>query len=490
MAFTPLARRLVAAVALASAAPPDARGLSFYQVGNSLTADSNPNAVAAMIQSTGLAAERGFHVRGNSTLTDIWNAGPTDFTDISDEHGAFRAALPGFEWDRLVLQASDNGVTTLSQNVAQFRQYRDLLRENPANADTGLYVYGPWPWSIRWSNYDAPTGESPETPSWNQQQTYFHLVDQLNAADPAERWRLIPVGDVFNEVRKRIEAEGHFGGATRIGQLYRDAIHAGPKGQFIAATTIFATLTRTSPVGMPVPRSSNVFWTTTAISDAFALEAQKLVWDVVRAEKRTGVSPYGDVNLDTRVDAVDLAMIQAAYGVRSAVTADANGDGVVDLLDRSVWEAALVAGPADLDDDGLQGAEDESLLRSEYAQVGLSPADLNGDLRVDAADYTDWRDAATLYNSADFNRDGLVDLADEAVWQAQLGWRLDLPEDVNRDGVVDAGDYTLWRDNHELQLALGELPAAARVGLSVPEPAGSGALLSVGLAFLRRRVRR
>lgn len=47
----------------------------------------------------------------------------------------------------------------------------------------------------------------------------------------------------------------------------------------------------------------------------------------------------------------------------------------------------------------------------------------------------------------DYNRDGVVNGNDRAVWAGTFGSRTDLMADGNGNGVVDAGDYSIWADN-------------------------------------------
>jgi len=79
------------------------------------------------------------------------------------------------------------------------------------------------------------------------------------------------------------------------------------------------------------------------------------------------------------------------------------------------------------------------------------PGDANGDGLVDSADYTIWSDT---YNqsgknlAADFNNDGTVDGGDYMVWAANYAPPLMPPSaDANADGVVDGGDITVYYDN-------------------------------------------
>ncbi len=47
----------------------------------------------------------------------------------------------------------------------------------------------------------------------------------------------------------------------------------------------------------------------------------------------------------------------------------------------------------------------------------------------------------------DFNRDGMVDVADYTIWRDSLGSTSSLAADANRNGIVDASDYDLWGSN-------------------------------------------
>jgi arylsulfatase A-like enzyme len=80
---------------------------------------------------------------------------------------------------------------------------------------------------------------------------------------------------------------------------------------------------------------------------------------------------------------------------------------------------------------------------------------------------------------ADFNRDGSVDAADLALWQAGAGLAAGAAKhdgDANNDGVVDGADFLVW----QRQLGMSASFAAA-APLAVPEP--RGALIAAGLSL-------
>src|SRR5690606_10125365 len=83
--------------------------------------------------------------------------------------------------------------------------------------------------------------------------------------------------------------------------------------------------------------------------------------------------------------------------------------------------------------------------------VTLFGGDFNGDMMVDAADYTIWRNSVGQIGkglAADADGNGVVDGDDYVVWKDHFGFRLPSPAtflagDYNRDGSVDATDYTV-----------------------------------------------
>lgn len=50
----------------------------------------------------------------------------------------------------------------------------------------------------------------------------------------------------------------------------------------------------------------------------------------------------------------------------------------------------------------------------------------------------------------DYNRNGIVDLADFEVWRKDFGSAINLAADGNNDGVIDAADYSYWRTRYNV----------------------------------------
>ncbi len=212
------------------------------------------------------------------------------------------------------------------------------------------------------------------------------------------------------------------------------------------------------------------------------------------------LSQGGDINDDGNVDASDVALVprdQDGDGDIDTTDAaffqarfDLNGDGSinnddVDLLETnalgSVFDDPEMDGVSnlrfDLNGDGvvnfLVSPNGEIISDSDVlVRIGLNseyalPGDFNGDGRVDAADYTVWRD--NFGSSASLNGNG-----DESGMSV---------------GVVDGADYTHWRSN--FGNAVG-VPIAAFQRATIPEPSGFrlvAAFVAV-LAATQSRLRR
>ncbi|MGI9456477.1 MAG: hypothetical protein ACR2NU_07940 [Aeoliella sp.] len=126
----------------------------------------------------------------------------------------------------------------------------------------------------------------------------------------------------------------------------------------------------------------------------------------------------------------------------------ADSGGMYDFTGLSVFSMRISDGPAE----AAMGMVFEQMTIMSMSFSG----DFNGDLVVDASDYTVWRDN--------------LGAADESA----------LGGNGSRSGGVDIADYTLWKNN------FGTSGSAALRGTAVPEPASAvmfcAALVLVGLS--------
>lgn len=107
--------------------------------------------------------------------------------------------------------------------------------------------------------------------------------------------------------------------------------------------------------------------------------------------------------------------------------------------------------------------------------------------------YDGWPILVADLPPGDYNRDGRVDAADYTVWRNLLGSTEDLRANGDDDGlshgVVDEADYVVWRNNFGTTYSDFGGSAASANGATVPEPTSFGLLAfgAIALLFHRRR---
>lgn len=191
------------------------------------------------------------------------------------------------------------------------------------------------------------------------------------------------------------------------------------------------------------------------IPHAPLLDGRQVIADYAGATYEWTIT-YTDSPLDgTLTDTVVLSDLTI-----TGTPGDLNGDTMLTDADRTALQMAIASPPT------INIGDPQNLY------------DLNADDMVDNLDLE-------LFNTmflaptglpGDYNNDGVVNLADYAVWRNNLGAPdTVLPDGSTEDGsgIVDAGDYMTWKDN------FGNSAGAAAIGAAnVPEP-GSWVLLSL-----------
>ena len=151
--------------------------------------------------------------------------------------------------------------------------------------------------------------------------------------------------------------------------------------------------------------------------------------------------------------------------------------------DLSLALYSLVAGEAEqLGAMDLGGLGDAELLDGFHLAPGdyvVQVAGAGSDVQLYELALEIAADPSITTVAGDFNEDGLVDLADYAVWRNHLGLTSALANAPASPGVVDAADYLTWKAN------VGLAPTIA-FAQPIPEPSAMLLMIGAGIIMLRR----
>jgi hypothetical protein len=178
-------------------------------LGNSLTAANElPEMVVALGRARGVSIEYGAFTPGGYSLEDHWAAGQG------------RALLASTAWDVVVLQ---QGPSALPASQVDLRRWATAWADEARARGAAAALYTVWPESYR--QYALPT-----------------VIASYSDAAAAAGAVVLPAGAAWREAWRR----------NRKLPLYGpDGFHPSTTGTYLAALTIYAGLTGTSPVGLP-----------------------------------------------------------------------------------------------------------------------------------------------------------------------------------------------------------------------------------------------
>ena len=90
----------------------------------------------------------------------------------------------------------------------------------------------------------------------------------------------------------------------------------------------------------------------------------------------------------------------------------------------------------------------------------------------------------------DYNNNGKVDAADYTKWRNNLGAAIALPNEGITPGMVTTEDYDLWKTNFGMMAGSGSIAdQSARANGAVPEPTGLVLLIAALSPLVARRPR-
>jgi hypothetical protein len=309
-----------------TAARADSNGFSFFSVGNSLTLNSDIQAVLDEATLNGFnvnSTTTNQNIRSGQGLDVLWRAhvvesGVSYTTAFSNPYNAI--TLEPFGGPGLSGPPSP-GVTDPSNSgdinrALNFMQYADGListtpptnPSNPANANAQFYIFARWSEHNAWSpGYDEAWTKPYTTvndPNFLTTETsdYFlnNLMPALRAQQPQSMKpvELIPTGFVFDAIDKKLRSESEESDDVGIAPTERlssllyggDNLHAnGLYGDLVASLTFYSTMFHTSPVGIQIPWQDFSLDKDDPQVQARVSEFESIIWDVVQDTPFTGV---------------------------------------------------------------------------------------------------------------------------------------------------------------------------------------------------------
>jgi hypothetical protein len=292
------ARTFTAIIALGVICAPLARGetIRVYHIGNSLTDNINYGGLRNIA-----ASEKDTYVYGKDVSPGV----PLDYTWAFKTktghaysippYGLYNNALKNYTWDALTLEPFDNWIKGSTGDLQISENFINYALKKSPNIQT--YIYSRWPRRKTDSSGNikpidfTKAWTTPYTGSVNrydlsaERKGYFEtLVNDINKAMPKlkKKVEMVPVGDVFAELDKRVKAH-QITGISDISQFYQDTIHMNKTGSYVIGLTFYATMYKKSPIGSAVPGAYG------SINSKLAGELQDAVWQVVTTNPFTGV---------------------------------------------------------------------------------------------------------------------------------------------------------------------------------------------------------
>lgn len=280
--------------------------IQLYSIGNSLTGPMrNENYFPKLMEMMSYEYHYGFHYKGGAGLKYMWEH-PDDTGGDDLVFGKYRDVLTTEnQFDFVLLEPFSDDLDT-DKIFAQ--NFIDLIDAHNTNATILIYAHWPrkiyiqsdpttcldfdqlWLWTAGPMEHD---GVSYSFYPEESKQHFDQLVPYLRSLNPDRKILLFPAAHAFYEFNQ-LAKRGEIDRFSNVYDLLNDNIHPGPIGQYIVSCTLYSSVTKKSPIGLPY---SN-FFTSSIQNDALALTIQKLVLKVQQENSGlTGFPPKDNTGL-------------------------------------------------------------------------------------------------------------------------------------------------------------------------------------------------
>ena len=277
------------------AVPNIASSETLYSIGNSLTVDGL-RGLTATTEINGYSLGVGTHIRAGAPL-NYMRALPSDVTaGYGTSYRTWDYALLNFGFDHVLIQpylgAGFGTHDTLGSDISNIKYWIDLANSSGLADNTEFYIYEAWPHQSHFvgnyqSYWNQPLSDDANLPMTFARE-YFdsaYLALKSHYGDSVDIG-VIPIGDVISRMDQDIKAS-LFPEISDVSQLYRDDIHLGDVGRFVATATIYSALLKTSPENINIPYSAFASGQgPLVLTSTLAAHIESVVWDVVSHDTR------------------------------------------------------------------------------------------------------------------------------------------------------------------------------------------------------------
>lgn len=294
-AVAPLDAAAFAAI-YAAPLPPPAGPMRVFHLGHSLVGRDMPALLAAMADA-GMGPGHGYESQlgWGTPLRAHWEYPRVEILGYAEDnaHPRFRPAkeaLASGDYDAVVLTEAVEIRDSIRWQASPAYLARWAEAARAGNPDVRVYLYETW------HPLDDPEGFLARIDA-DLPRYWEGEILRGAAARPggAPIW-LIPAGQVLARAVRAAEA-GEIPGVARREDFFlktpegQDQIHMSALGAWLVAATHYAVLYQQSPEGLPALLPGADGQPKGAPSPEAALALQRLVWETVAADPRTGIAP-------------------------------------------------------------------------------------------------------------------------------------------------------------------------------------------------------
>lgn len=278
---------------VATREPPQAP-LAVFHLGHSLVGPEVPHMLAQLAPQGHLWNSQ---LGSGTALKEHWEPELAirdfDTANSSPAYRDARSAIGSGEYDAVVLteMVELRDALRYFDGADYFHRWADLARSS--SPDTQIFLYETW------HHLDDPAGWETRiaqdlAPLWLEK-----LTGKDSRATPDRAAYLIPAGQVMAAVARAAEA-GEIDGLNARSDLFSrndqggiDTIHLNDLGAYVVALTHYSVLYLRPPLGLPHQLTRANGLPAQALSAQGAAEIQRIVWQVVQAQPRSGFAAKG-----------------------------------------------------------------------------------------------------------------------------------------------------------------------------------------------------